>query len=95
MCASTNNRDSTTHSTFQAGGLTNAVDSSIAHTPWKKGNKLKRKREWERKDRQNESEIQKSKVGGKIVAKQAMILILSSSLTYSMLCISLLLLFPT
>ena len=62
--------------------LTNATDSSIAHIHrGRKGNKLKG---W---DRQNESEKQKSKVRGNIIAQQAIILILSSSLAYSMLCI--------
>ena len=61
--ASTNNLDSATNSTFHTGGsiLTNPADSSIAHTPWKKKEKAERKRE----ARQKESEIQKSKVGGK------------------------------
>ena len=55
----------------------------------RKGNKLKRRWEREREDRQNESELQKRKGGFKIVAKQVIIPIMSSSLTYSMLCISL------
>ena len=54
----------------------------------RKGNKLKRRRELEREDRQNELEVQKSNVGGKITVKQVIILILSSSLAYSMMCIS-------
>ena len=45
---STNNLDSAMISTFHAGGSspqTNAVECSIAHTPWKKKNKLKRRQE--------------------------------------------------
>ena len=53
----------TGHSTRAGVALTNAADSSFAQTLWK--NKLKRRRELERKARQNRSEIQKKKVGGK------------------------------
>ena len=65
-CMSTNNLNSTQQTalfTRVESPQTNAVDSSIAHTPWKK---LKRRREWER-----ESNIiswntkTRSKVGGK------------------------------
>ena len=40
------------------------MDSSIAHTHERKGNKIKEGRNGEREVRQNESEVQKSKVGG-------------------------------
>ena len=66
--------------------LTKATNSSIAHTHThrRKGNKLKRRQEWEREARQNELEIQKTKQPRLavriIIAKQAIILILSSSL---------------
>ena len=62
MRASMNDLDSAMNSTFHAGGLT--PRSSIAHTLWMK---LKRRQQYEREPRQNESEIQKerSKVGGK------------------------------
>ena len=40
---STNNLDSAMNSTFHAGGLTNAPDSSIAHAPWKKRKQIKGK----------------------------------------------------
>ena len=53
------------HFTWVGVALTNTTDSSIAHTLWKKRNKLKRRWERGREARQNESEIQKSKVGGK------------------------------
>ena len=71
--------------------LTNVTDSSIAHTHThtveEKGKKLKRRREREREARQNESELQKiRKFGGKNNYSQA--IIWSSSLAYSMLCIS-------
>ena len=60
---------------------------SIAHTHTvEKRNKLKRRREREREARQNESGIQQKKEARlevKIIAKQAIILILSSSLAYS------------
>ena len=41
--ASTNNLDSVTNWTFHAGwsSLTNTMDSSIAHTPWKKRKQIK------------------------------------------------------
>ena len=66
------------------------MDSSIAHAHYgRKGNKLKRRREPEREARQNVSEIKKEvRLEVKIIAKQVIILILSSSLAYSMLCIS-------
>ena len=55
--------------------------SVVLHTHHgRKGNKLKRMWGREREARQNELEIQKSKVGGKIIAKHTIILILSSSL---------------
>ena len=57
MRASTNNLDSAMNCTFHADGgsspWTNAVDSSIAPTLWKK---LKRRQERDREARQNESE---------------------------------------
>ena len=45
-CMSTNNLDSATNSTFHVGGviaLTNAADSSLAHTLWKKRKQIKEK----------------------------------------------------
>ena len=52
------------------------------HTPWKKRKQIKEKWEPEKEVRQNRSEIQKIKVvdNNKIIAMQAIILILSSSL---------------
>ena len=80
-----------TNSTFHAGGSRLSPQTVVLHTHCgRKGNKLKRRQEREREARQNESELQKSKVGGKNnlkIAKQAISLILSSSLAYSMLCI--------
>ena len=64
MRMSMNNLNSSTNWTFQAGwrvDLTNTANSSIAHTPRKKGNKIKRRRELERQDRMS----RKSKFGGK------------------------------
>ena len=63
--------------------LTITMDRSIVHKPWKKGSKLKRRPELEKEARQNESEIHKARWSvrkNKNVAKQATILILSSSL---------------
>ena len=56
----------TAHFMWVGVARTNAADSSIAHTQHgRKGNTLKRRPEQEREARQNESEIQKSKVGCK------------------------------
>ena len=61
--ASTNNLDMCeTNCTFQEGGvaLTNSADSSSAHTHCgTKGNKLKRRWEWEREARYYQSEYKK------------------------------------
>ena len=90
--ASTIYLDSVTNSTFHADAW-DLVQSSpdychiqkyCAHTPWKKRKQIKEKSEPEREARLNKPEIQKSKAvcmkNLKIVAKQAIILILSSSL---------------
>ena len=61
---STNNLDSVTNSTFHACGvgvaLTNAADSSIAHTPRKK-RKIKEKAGTGKRSQTEELEIQKKK----------------------------------
>ena len=96
----TNNLDSVTDSTFHSNGsspdlvlpgqtlylIANASPrTAVLHTHrLTKGNKLKRRREREREKPDRKS--QKYKI--RIIAKQAIILILSSSLAYSMLCVS-------
>ena len=67
--ASTNNLDSVTNSTYHAGegaAPTNATDSSIAHTSWKKRKQIKVKAGTrEKPDRMSWNTI-KSKVGVKL-----------------------------
>ena len=82
----------TAHFMWAGVALTNATECSIAHTPYKKRKQIKIRQEWEREARQNELEILKiAMLEVRIIknfTKQAIILILSSSLAYSMLCIS-------
>ena len=78
----------TGHFTQAGVALTNTAESIIAHThthtPWKKRKQIKEKAGTG--ERSKTERVEKARLEVRIIAKQA--IILSSSLAYSMLCIS-------